>query len=370
LTREGVIRDPYHPSTIVPPKEEIMMIDSAHLTKLTAKSGLLCLVVLVAAAAPRFAGAYTLEQILGGIAAHEGQIHSAEFDLTCQLFPSDQHPKIPPHFKMHEGHYVWDSNFNITIKEKVQVLDRSKLDASGKSIVLPAWTEDKSWDHKQIVCVKKSKVEVKGGWKDSNEAFIDGADPRDIWSNFYVPLTPMGALGYMAVDLDKGELPLSKTLAKYGATLANPPTEIVGEKETYVVETSFANNSDNPLQAERNLRIRYYICPTLQFSPLKIEYLKGTAPYRRHTIEYTTIDGIVFPAVNRESAWFPSGPKKGLEIAAPREVRYMNVCLNKASPKPVEIPNGFIVHDDIIGVSYEKGSEKTIPRVKGMGNVR
>jgi len=336
-----------------------MMINSTHLTKLTAKSGLLCLVILVAAAAPCFAGAYTLEQILAGIAAHEAQIQSAEFDLTCQLFPSDQHPRIPDHFTMQEAHYVWDSTFNFTIKGRLQGLDRSKIDASGKLAVMSAWTEEMSWDHKQIVDVDK----------DSKEASIDADRPRE-WGVFCFPYTPMAALGYMAVSLDRGELTLSKTLAKYGATLANPPMEVVGEKETYVIETSYTNNPDNPLEGERNYRIRYYICPTLQFSPLKIEYFRGTTRYRRHMIEYATIDGIVFPAISRENAWVPSGPEQGREITAPKEIRYTNVCLNKAAPKPVEIPNDFIVHDNIIGMSYKKGSEKIIPRAEGMKKVR
>lgn len=288
---------------------------------------------------------YSLQEILSGIAAHEARIHSAEFDLTMQFLASNDFPSVPAK-PVVEHHVVWDSNFNVTVTGKVIGYDLRNLSADAK---YDTWTENRSWDHKRVISTRSDK----------KEGYISAGS--EIFGNFYSPTTPMGAMGYWSVS-NGPELTLGGTLAKYGAAFATPKKEIVDGRETYVIETTFPNSPDDPA-APKDLTKRFYICPELQFSPVKIVFLFKGVLQGEWAVQYKTIDGIAFPTECRETRWYPAGDRKGREISPPSRIEYSNIKLDQSTPRAIEIPAGYTTID-FTKRDFQKESEPGRIRVE------
>ncbi len=288
---------------------------------------------------------YSLQEILSGIAAHEARIHSAEFDLTMQFLASNDFPSVPAK-PVVEHHVVWDSNFNVTVTGKVIGYDLRNLSADAK---YDTWTENRSWDHKRAISTRSDK----------KEGFISAG--REIFGSFYSPTTPLGAMGYWSVS-NGPELTLGGTLEKYGAAFATPKKEIVDGRETYVIEMMFPKSPDDP-SAPKDLTKRFYICPELQFSPIKIVFLFKGVIQGEWIVQYATIDGIAFPIECRETRWIPAGNKKGRELSPPARIQYSNIKLNQSTPRAIEIPDDYTTFD-FTKRDFQKESEPERIRVE------
>lgn len=319
-----------------------------------------CLLLCLAASSV-FAKNYTLAELLAGISAHETRIQSAEFDLTREYLPSQQHPQVPAGVKLCQAHYYWESDFDLFIKGNNRDCLKFEADKAGKFKLSPQSHDELAWDHKQLVWYSACQTSKMARISAGTQSHLD-------YSIYMLYRTPLQALGYGVVDAVDPELSLGRMLAKYGAKLASPQPRTIASKQVYVIETGFGDSA-KPLKGERVFKLRLFICPELDFAPLGIEFYRTGVLYRRMMTKYNRVEEIVFPVSCTDYAWFPVGDKKGQEVHAPVKYSYATIKLNQAPAagmKTIKIPDGTIVYDYLARKVYEKGSGRLLPKAPGM----
>jgi hypothetical protein len=297
-------------------------------------------------------GAYTLGEVRDGIRAHEMQINSLRYVQKNTFYPTDGFPDALSGW--YEDYTVyWDADWNMAwqglnrtaAKERDENGARQWRDPSFKSF---------SWNNNRFIEYGVN----------THTAFITDDKPLKPWLQ-----TPFmtSFLGYSCIYYDQ-YLTLSETMDKYGAKIINDEATSIDGRETVVVEVQMPYPPDSPRAGEVYYKMLFWICPELQFSPLKMERRsqRPTGKVNRYyDVRYQDVEGVFLPVSGLYAAYDPDPAAGALKQLAPTcgyEFSQIRVNSGPASDLiDITFPTGTTVIDKKVQLRYTIGEDSVVP---------
>jgi len=313
----------------------------------------ICFYVLVSSRV----NAFTLEQVRAGIAAHEMQITSLEYRemITFCEFPDS----IPGWSR--DGTVYWDTDWNMAYSG-LQRVTEPETDETGAQIGKrwrQAYPLQWSWNGRRYeeysVAVKTAHI------TDDVQYKRRLAEPNLVqW------------LGCSSIYYDT-RLTLSETIDKYGAQIVEAePTTIDGHEVVCLeILCPLKPTSTNPNPEGADYRMRFWISPEIQFSPLRMEKQRLVRTYGAtlfHDIKYEYVEGIAIPVsglfdtydpVPADTRVLPSSLEDMKQFMATIKCEFSEIKVNQRPSTDdlleIPLPEGTKVIDRISYLAYTIG---------------